>query len=410
MNKKIFISYCWKDEKIVNKIDDYFLQKNIKIQRDKRTIESWGSIKEFMKSIRDCEISILVISSHYLKSTNCMYEVLEVMKDENYKNKILTIVLDDAKIYQPINRIEYIKYWQTKHSELEECIRSVNDFELTSKLSEELKKIREIMSNIDEFIALVSDMNNPVVNDDICDEINTKLTERGVLNVNDIDSYDSSTTFFYSRLGKAFPGVRGGQWFTISDGVVDKLDKLLREPLSGTSLSGPIWWFRGSSCMSIEHFEKVNSAKCIIEANECSIDKVYVYQSGSYYKSFVYVELKPENPIGIYEMTDKDIETQNKYFGYASEEYGLYKNTPITRAEFDDGAAVINNECIEFDEFPKILTRYLSKYNFIICAQFNPINSNEGDIGTERILKAILKGEAEIEDLVNFIERLPKKF
>lgn len=410
MNKKVFISYCWEDEKIVTKIDDYFLQKNIKIQRDKRTIESWGSIKKFMKSIRDCEISILVISSHYLKSTNCMYEVLEVMKDENYKNKILTIVLDDAKIYQPIDRVKYIKYWQNKHSELETCIRSVNDFELTSKLSEELKKIREIMSNIDEFIALVSDMNNPVVNDNICDEINTKLIERGILNVNDIDSYDSSTAFFYSRLGKAFPGVRGGHWFTTTDGVVDKLEKLLREPLSGKSLSVPIWWFRGSSCASIGNFEKINSEKCIIQSEECSIDKVYVYQSRAYYKSFVYVELKPEKPVGIYETTEKDIEIQKEHFGYVSEEYGLYKNKPITRAEFDDGAAVINNECIEFDEYPKILTRYLSKYNFIICANFNPINSNEGDIGTERILKAILDGESEIEDLVNFVETLPKKF
>ncbi|MGL5777633.1 toll/interleukin-1 receptor domain-containing protein [Cetobacterium sp.] len=409
-NRKCFISYCWRDEELVNKIDKNFLSQGIQLQRDKRDINSWESIKDFMKEIRECECAILVISSSYLKSINCMYEVLEVMKDENYRDKIITVVLKSANIYNSLKKIKYIKYWQEQHTELERGIREINNFEITSKLGEDLKKIRNIMGNIDEFISIISDMNNPVVDDNICDEIQKKLKEKGIVSNknNDIDSCNCANSFFDLRLGKAFPGLRGGKWFNTNDGIIDRLALLLQEPLTSKKLSGPIWWFRGSSCLDIKYFEKINSEKCIIEAKECLIDKVYVYKSGSYYRSFIYVELKAEKPVGIYENTPAMLEAQKKYFGHAYEEYAIYKEQAITRAEYDDGAAFINNEYVEFEETPQIRLRYLTKYNFIICSKFNPINSNSGDELTEQVLKSIIEGKSTVVDLENIIERLPK--
>ena len=43
----IFLSYCWKDEKIANEIFDYFSNNiNIKIHRDIIDIGKWYSIKD----------------------------------------------------------------------------------------------------------------------------------------------------------------------------------------------------------------------------------------------------------------------------------------------------------------------------------------------------------------------------
>ncbi|WP_278679835.1 toll/interleukin-1 receptor domain-containing protein [Clostridium paraputrificum] len=67
MDSNIFISYCWNDNEIVNKIDNYFKTKKIIFQRDKRDISSWESIKEFMNRIRKSSYEILVISDNYLK-------------------------------------------------------------------------------------------------------------------------------------------------------------------------------------------------------------------------------------------------------------------------------------------------------------------------------------------------------
>ena len=51
----------------------------------------------------------MVISDNYLKSRNCMYEMLEVIKDSQFQNKLAFIVLsDDDKQYynvQPVTSI-----------------------------------------------------------------------------------------------------------------------------------------------------------------------------------------------------------------------------------------------------------------------------------------------------------------
>ena len=58
------------------------------MHRDKIDIKNWGSIKEYMQSLNDMEYIILIISENYLKSSNCMYEVLETIRDRKYRNKI----------------------------------------------------------------------------------------------------------------------------------------------------------------------------------------------------------------------------------------------------------------------------------------------------------------------------------
>jgi hypothetical protein len=79
MNKKIFISYCWKNETIVDEIDKSFEKDGIKLTRDKRDTEYKVSIKEFMKKIRSTDSVFMVVSDAYLKSKNG----LETWREEN---------------------------------------------------------------------------------------------------------------------------------------------------------------------------------------------------------------------------------------------------------------------------------------------------------------------------------------
>ena len=110
----IFLSYCWKDDEIANKIYDYFKKNHsITLHRDKIDIKNWGSIKEYMQSLNDMEYIILIISENYLKSSNCMYEVLETIRDRKYRNKIFPVVLDKG-IYNPINKAKYVRYWENE--------------------------------------------------------------------------------------------------------------------------------------------------------------------------------------------------------------------------------------------------------------------------------------------------------
>ncbi len=179
MKVNIFLSYCWKDSSEADRIYDYFKRnQNIELHRDKIDIKKWRSIKEYMQSISDMDYTILLISDSYLKSANCMYEVLEVMRDRNYKDKIFPAVIDSG-IYDPIIRIDYVKYWEDEFIKLKEKLDGLSVQNLGS-FPEDLKRRQDISSNIAEFLDVVSDMNNPNIAD-VCIGIEEKLSQKGFL-------------------------------------------------------------------------------------------------------------------------------------------------------------------------------------------------------------------------------------
>jgi hypothetical protein len=159
MDHKIFISYCWKNESIVDEIDESFATDGITLIRDKRDTEYKDSFKEFMKKIRSTDSVLMIISDAYLKSKNCLYEVLETLKDENYKEHIYPIVLPDAKIYSPAERLEYLRYWKDEYSKLRELILQFSPDEAIS-VANDLRIMRDIAGSIVDFISIVSDWKN----------------------------------------------------------------------------------------------------------------------------------------------------------------------------------------------------------------------------------------------------------
>ena len=67
-------------------------------------------IRDFMQQIGRGHAVIVVISDKYLKSPNCMFELVEITRNKDFFDRVFPIVLADADIYNPVNRIRYIKY------------------------------------------------------------------------------------------------------------------------------------------------------------------------------------------------------------------------------------------------------------------------------------------------------------
>jgi hypothetical protein len=141
---------------------------------------------------------------------------------------------------------------------------------------------------------------------------------------------------------------------------------------------------------------------------ELEIDKVAVYRSRLYYRDLVYVETKPEPPTGIYTYENDQVGDHVLDFGYSLEEYGLYEDVPISRAEYDDGAAVIQGKVVDTKGTAKLRARYLSRYNFLIAAHSSPINSTSFEEISETYLNNILLGNAKLDELIEIANRLPK--
>ena len=159
-NHQVFISYAWggESERIVNELDADLQAKGILVVRDKRDLGFKGMIRGFMQQIGRGHAVIIVISDKYLKSPNCMYELVEIAKNKDFYDRVFPIVLADADIYNPVNRIKYIKHWEDKLKELDEAMRSVSSANLQG-MREEIDSYDEIRDNVANLTFFLKDMN-----------------------------------------------------------------------------------------------------------------------------------------------------------------------------------------------------------------------------------------------------------
>ncbi|MEH2453710.1 COR domain-containing protein [Nostoc sp.] len=176
--KQVFISYTWRDKEsktLVEKIEQAFEAKGIKILRDSNQIGYKERFKEYMQRLSRGICVILVISDQYLKSENCMYELVEIAKNGEFYKRIFPIILADANIFKPIARLKYIKHWGEQIKELDEAMKEVGAANLQG-ICEAINQYTEIRNQIDELTNLIKDMNT------LTPDIHTKSEFEELLN------------------------------------------------------------------------------------------------------------------------------------------------------------------------------------------------------------------------------------
>jgi hypothetical protein len=215
---------------------------------------------------------------------------------------------------------------------------------------------------------------------------------------------NSTTAFFSERFGKAFPGVRGIQWFEEPKVAVDRLCLLLKEPLVFSNVS-PIWWWRNGD-LQISSIKREGDDFILMDGQELLIKRVAAVDPGAYWQQFVYVEVFPMSPTGVY--PELDIQLHIKARGYASEEFGMFKGCFISREEYDDGAAVLDGNVESLEGNAELRARYLSPYNFIIAPVGSCINNQDFDEVRRKMMDRMLAGTTSIEEVAECVRRLPK--
>lgn len=157
---EVFISYSWMNKDVADSIyQDLKDITGIILRKDNRDIRYKESMSKFMQSVRDSDYVIILISDSYLKSKNCMFEINNVMKNKNFKNKIFPILYDNIDIFSIEARLEFIQYWDSKIETLKRKLDSFNKIPGIESIINELKIYEEIRNNIDEFISVLCDMN-----------------------------------------------------------------------------------------------------------------------------------------------------------------------------------------------------------------------------------------------------------
>ena len=173
--KTLFLSYCQKDSDIANLIEEGLaphINGKARISRDIRDVEYHESFKKFMQTIETHDFVIMIISDHYLKSRNCMFEVLEVIKDSQFQKKLAFIVLSDediqyyqnqdipsigAKVYSLEGQTTYSLYWENVETELQGQIETLGDPTRAIHQIKEKCIVQRILLDLPEFIEFIKD-------------------------------------------------------------------------------------------------------------------------------------------------------------------------------------------------------------------------------------------------------------
>ena len=143
---------------IVDRVQEALKGSDIIFIRDKNEMQYKDSIRDFMKRIGQGKCIVVVLSKKYLESKSCMFELTEIADIGNIRDRVFPIVLHDAKVYDAIERVPYIKYWEQRKQELDAAMKEVSG-EYLQGVREELDLFAKIRGTIAQIVDILGDMN-----------------------------------------------------------------------------------------------------------------------------------------------------------------------------------------------------------------------------------------------------------
>lgn len=158
---EVFISYAWggESEQIAGEVEAALTARGFKVVRDQTGgLNYKDCIREFMRQIGRGSFVVPIIGDKYLRSPNCMFELVEIARNEQFVQRIFPIVLSDARIYDPLERVGYIQFWEERIQKLNEAIISLSDIADTG-MDEELSFYKEVRKQIGGLAGQLKKMN-----------------------------------------------------------------------------------------------------------------------------------------------------------------------------------------------------------------------------------------------------------
>lgn len=158
---------------------------------------------------------------------------------------------------------------------------------------------------------------------------------------------------FEGALVHSLPGKRG--LLQVTDRV--RIDRLLNNlaELSGTQKAYGLWWSQGTSNLQIDGMRKLDDATWLIGRDERQVDEAWVYIGPGYGSrkalsaQYVLLNCAPMPSFGLSEP------------GLESEEAAWFRNRYVSRAEYDDGAAEIDDEVFILEGRSELRTRNITR-------------------------------------------------
>jgi len=128
--RKVYISYAWgnasagdvesrRREDTVDALCAVLKSQGYLVIRDKEWMRKGDLIADFMREIGRGNCILTILSAKYLQSEYCMTELNHIFsaslgQDDDYRRRMVPVVLPDAKIYEPEDRDAVAEFWEKR--------------------------------------------------------------------------------------------------------------------------------------------------------------------------------------------------------------------------------------------------------------------------------------------------------
>jgi internalin A len=169
---RFYVSYAWADptdpdrETIVDRACEEAEKRGTPIIRDKTTLNFGDSISKFMRAIGEGDRIFVFLSDKYLKSPFCMFELFEIWRNSRqdraeFLRRARIYTLGDAKIWKPVDRVSYGKYWKDQHDELEQAVDEAGLDVLGEEDLRTYKLMQDFATKVGDILALFANIVQP---------------------------------------------------------------------------------------------------------------------------------------------------------------------------------------------------------------------------------------------------------
>jgi len=197
---EIYISYAWEKQDdgsnwplVVKKLHEVLIDSGFTVHIDINNLKYKDNIKSFMQELGKGKYIIAIISEKYMKSKNCMYEVLQMLRYPNFKDRIFPILISDAKIYDSSKILEYLKYWEEKIDHLSNEAKTLSNIAYAAPIVEDIEIMNDIRRSLAKFGDDIGTMN--VLSHQMHTNSNFKELIESITKKYDIDKNSIDLTF-----------------------------------------------------------------------------------------------------------------------------------------------------------------------------------------------------------------------
>lgn len=123
-------------------------------------------IPSFAEKIGRADRVLVLLSDKYLRSPNCMRELLHLFQRSqgdraDLMGRVVTVILGDLKIDRAIGRLTYVRHWRDEYAALESAYRELGVTAMGAADREEWRAIQDFQHRVSDLMAWVADVLMP---------------------------------------------------------------------------------------------------------------------------------------------------------------------------------------------------------------------------------------------------------